>query len=104
MEAEPPPGHVRLYHDLHPDDKYTIQRNFVGSRTPRTHTVVWSCDDNGPLESDELVDIGRGKNSGTGEFVRDLKVGDVVGIWAKARYPGWVNYVDKVEMEIYWAV
>jgi hypothetical protein len=95
---------VKLYHPLLPDEKYTIQRNVVGEKTPKTHTVVWSCDDNDPLDSDELGKIGRGKDTGTGQFVRDLKVGDVVSIWAKARFPGWVNYVDKVMLEIYWAV
>jgi hypothetical protein len=103
IEPAPEGTRLKLHHTLLPDEKYTIQRNFVGNRTPRTHTVVWSCDDNNP-QPDELADIGRGKETGTGEFVRSLKVGDVVNVWAKARFPAWVNYVDEVEVVIYWAV
>lgn len=51
-----------------------------------------------------LAEIGRGKATGDGEFVRNLKLGDIVTVWAKARFPGWVNYVDRVKVDVYWAI
>jgi hypothetical protein len=95
--------HPRLYHDLLPNEEYTIQRNFVADSSPKTHTVVWSChDDEAP--ADWLEDEGRGRETATGDFVRGLKAGDVVSVWAKARFPGWRNHIDMVQVEIYWAV
>ncbi|KAM7201943.1 hypothetical protein V8F20_004651 [Naviculisporaceae sp. PSN 640] len=51
-----------------------------------------------------LAEIGRGKATGDGEFVRNLKLGDIVTVWAKARFAGWVNYVDRVKVDVYWAI
>lgn len=51
-----------------------------------------------------LEKIGRGSETGNGEFVRNLRVGDVVTLWAKARFPGWVNMVQRAEIDVYWAV
>ncbi|KAM7220628.1 hypothetical protein V8F06_004032 [Rhypophila decipiens] len=55
-------------------------------------------------EVQALADVGRGIATGDGEFVRKLKVGDIVTVWAKARFPGWVNYVDRVKVDVYWAI
>jgi len=33
-----------------------------------------------------------------------MKVGDVVPVWGKARFPGWANVVEMVKIDIYWAV
>lgn len=41
---------------------------------------------------------------GNGKFVRSLKMGDVVSVWGKARFPRTVNKVRKVKIDIYWAV
>ena len=72
-----------------------------------THTITWSwLDDIDPKsdEADDLVLFGRGKETGDGEFVRNLKVGDVITVWAKTRFPGWVNNVYSVKVDVYWAV
>ena len=79
--------------------------------------MVWSYTDDiiypPSEESDEPVDIrvvseleecGRGKSTGDGEFVRNLKLGDIVTVWAKARFPGWTNHVERVKVDVYWAV
>ncbi|KAF6792649.1 hypothetical protein CMUS01_16143, partial [Colletotrichum musicola] len=55
-------------------------------------------------EADRLVDFGRGRGTGTGRFVRSLKLGDVVTVWGKARFGGWTNNVEFVKVEIYWAI
>lgn len=79
----------------------------MADHEPRTHTVTWSWEDNIHPESaaaDEIAEKGRGRETGTGEFVRGLRVGDVVSVWVKARFPGWSNHVHRVEVDVYWAV
>lgn len=84
-----------------------LQKNRTAERETHEHVVTWSCDDNilpDSLGGDELEKQGRGRETATGQFVRDLKVGDVVTVWAKARFPGWVNVVEQVKVDVYWAV
>jgi hypothetical protein len=100
-------GRIHLHHPLLPDSKHLIQCNKVAGRSPMTHTITWSwLDDIDPKsdEADDLVLFGRGKETGDGEFVRNLKVGDVITVWAKTRFPGWVNNVYSVKVDVYWAV
>ncbi|CAK7201627.1 hypothetical protein SEUCBS139899_004336 [Sporothrix eucalyptigena] len=53
---------------------------------------------------DPLQKIGRGSETSDGSFVRNLQVGDVVTVWAKARFPGWINTIRRVQVDVYWAV
>ncbi|KAF4976673.1 hypothetical protein FZEAL_6698 [Fusarium zealandicum] len=88
-------------------DKWIIQINKTAHRAYQDHVVTWSYLDNVAPESDDaqkLEEEGRGRETGDGWFVRDLKLGDVVTIWAKARFPAWVNRVEKVKVDVYWAV
>lgn len=56
-------------------------------------------------EDEDFLEIqGRGRESGDGSFVRELKVGDVITVWAKARFSGWANSVESVKMDVYWVV
>jgi hypothetical protein len=84
-----------------------LQKNVTATRDTKVHKVTWRFDDNvvtDSLEAAELEKQGRGRDSGNGKFVRDLKVGDVVTVWAKARFPQWLNVVEEVQMDVYWAV
>jgi hypothetical protein len=92
-----------------PTDDHRIQANVLGRRTFTDHRVVWSwTDDIDPSGDDEraeqLVKAGRGKATGNGEFVRSLTLGDVVTVWGRSRFPGWTNTVERVRIEVYWAV
>ncbi|KXX73252.1 hypothetical protein MMYC01_209905 [Madurella mycetomatis] len=96
-------------HPLLPCEDTKIQCNVVANDEARTHRVVWSYDDDIEPERDveaanRLADEGRGKATGDGKFVCELKLGDVVTIWAKARFPGWKNIVEWVKLEVYFAV
>ncbi len=85
----------------------TIQRNRHAVSAPRDYEIVWRWDDDIQPDSEEAEELdanGRGMETGNGEFVRSLKVGDIVTVWARARFPGWVNAVEKVEVDVYWAV
>jgi hypothetical protein len=93
-------------HPLNPTGT-VLQKNLNATRPAKEHIITWSCDDNirpDSKEAQELEKAGRGRETGTGEIVRDMKVGDVVTVWAKARYGGWVNYVEEVKIDVYWAV
>jgi hypothetical protein len=84
-----------------------LQRNVTAARETREHKIAWYFDDNiitDSLDAVELDKRGRGRDTGNGEFVRNLKVGDVVTVWAKARFAQWLNVVEEVKMDVYWAV
>ncbi|CAN8100797.1 unnamed protein product [Discula destructiva] len=94
-----------FHHDLTASPTHTIQYNKTAVREATTHTIAWSWDDDrNPLMGEALREIGRGEQTGTGEFVRSLKPGDVVSVWAKTRFGGWVNNVDAVKVDVYWAM
>ncbi|GKT42540.1 uncharacterized protein ColSpa_02721 [Colletotrichum spaethianum] len=104
---ETPHGHLAYHHNMHPLENLKIQTNKTAHREFMDHEVVWSwTDDIHPdsPEADRLVEMGRGRGTGTGKFVRSLKLGDVVTVWGKARFGGWANYIESVKVEIYWAV
>jgi len=84
-----------------------IQCNVVAGQEWKEHVVEWSWTDAinpDSFEATELERQGRGKASADGQFVRGLKLGDVVTIWAKVRFPGWRNSIQRVQIDVYWAV
>ncbi|KAH8589721.1 hypothetical protein B0O99DRAFT_636447 [Bisporella sp. PMI_857] len=106
---QPPPKQQTVYkfdhHLLSSDD--TLQHNLSATRESREYTITWSCDDHIHPETPEanaLREIGRGGATANGDYVRNMEVGDVVTVWAKARFPGWVNNVQDVSIDLYWAV
>ncbi|KAL3475355.1 hypothetical protein BJX99DRAFT_229755 [Aspergillus californicus] len=85
-----------------------LQRNRARIQQAKRHTIVWHYLDNTPPDSpeeEELVrDHGRGRGTLAGKQVREMELGDSIIIWARARFPGWVNYVDELSVRIFWAV
>ncbi|TDZ35950.1 hypothetical protein C8035_v008375 [Colletotrichum spinosum] len=105
--VELPNGALAYHHHVHADDNLKIQCNKTATREWAEHEVVWSWEDDilpDSLDADRLEEVGRGRGTGTGRFVRNLKLGDVVTVWGKARFGGWANYVESVKVEIYWAI
>ena len=97
----------RYIHELPHDQKWEIQRNKLATKDFQEHVVTWRWTDDIDPDSEEgqhLDDIGRGKESGTGEVVRSLKMGDVISVWGKARFAGWTNNIERVKVDVYWAV
>lgn len=106
-KGKKPEETFRYTHPLQPNDQWTIQQNKRATSQWQDHKVTWHYLDNVKADSDEgkkLEDVGRGRETGDGSFVRDLKMGDVITVWGKARFPGWVNTVERVKVEVYWAV
>ncbi|KAL2150194.1 hypothetical protein VTH82DRAFT_7870 [Thermothelomyces myriococcoides] len=109
VEWQPETQTYAINHELLPREDYKVQCNVTAQSQTQTHRVVWSYTDDINPERDadavnRLADLGRGKATGNGKFVRELKLGDVVTLWAKARFPGWANHVESVKMDIYYAV
>ncbi|EFQ32762.1 uncharacterized protein GLRG_07906 [Colletotrichum graminicola M1.001] len=102
-----PHGQLAYHHHMHPLENLKIQNNKTAHRPFLDHEVVWSWSDDihpDSPEADQLVEMGRGRGTGTGKFVRSLKLGDVITVWGKARFGGWANHIQSVKVEIYWAV
>jgi hypothetical protein len=94
-------------HSLLPDEAVLLQKNVAARGEAKEHKVTWSYDDHvdpDSVEGTALGELGRGRATASGEFIRNMKVGDVVTVWGKARFPGWTNHVDEVKIEVYWAI
>ncbi|TGO75131.1 hypothetical protein BELL_0232g00030 [Botrytis elliptica] len=106
-DANPATKYPQMFvHALNPDNKI-LQKNKTATRVFEDHKITWRFNDDihpESLEADELEAQGRGRETANGEFVRNLKIGDVVTLWAKARFPGWANTVEDVSMDVYYAV
>ncbi|KAH7037286.1 uncharacterized protein B0I36DRAFT_63859 [Microdochium trichocladiopsis] len=101
--ANVPGGSKKLYHALHPDYKHVIHFNKRVEREVQHHHVEWSWLDGSVTEHVDIGYLGRVPN-GNGDFVRGLRLGDMVTIWGRARYLGWRNKVTSVDVRIYYAV
>lgn len=89
-----------------PDDT-VLQKNVTCVRNMKEHVITWSYDDHIDPESKEANDLqlqGRGSATGSGDLVRGLVLGDVITVWAKSRFPGWMNVIEQVKIDLYWAV
>ncbi|KAH7161194.1 hypothetical protein EDB81DRAFT_784041 [Dactylonectria macrodidyma] len=110
-KLEPVPnqrGKLQFKHPLSHNPDLEIYRNKTATREQRDTVVTWSYLDDIRSDSDaaEQIDMNEGRGRGTldGSFVRDLKLGDVITIWAKSRFNGWVNHIESAQIDVYWAV
>lgn len=109
VELSPVTGEHAFKQPLFPNEHLRVQCNVTAGREPKVHRVVWSYTDGiDPARDVEAVENlrtqGRGQATGDGKFVRDLKLGDVVTLWAKARFPYWTNQVESATMDVYYAI
>ncbi|KAL1894903.1 hypothetical protein Sste5346_005590 [Sporothrix stenoceras] len=86
------------------DEKTSVETAPEAEHASSTDATYGGGEGEAEAEVHPLEKIGRGAETGNGEFVRNLRVGDVVTLWAKARFPGWVNMVQRAEIDVYWAV
>lgn len=86
----------------------TLQHNVLVHPFATRHEITWSyldTLDTDPEVAEKLAaESGRGKETMNGEFVRNMKAGDSVVLWARARFPGWENVVHDAEVKVFWAV
>ncbi|CEL08285.1 hypothetical protein ASPCAL11436 [Aspergillus calidoustus] len=85
-----------------------LQRNRARIQQPQRHIVVWHYLDDIAADSPESEELerseGRGRNTLAGKQVRELEPGDSIMVWARARFPGWINYVNELSVRVFWAV
>ncbi|KAL2854297.1 hypothetical protein BJY01DRAFT_44488 [Aspergillus pseudoustus] len=85
-----------------------LQRNRTRVQRPQRHIVVWHYLDGIAADSLEAEQLersqGRGRNTFAGEQVRELGPGDSIMVWARSRFPGWVNYVNALSVRVFWVV
>ncbi|KAL4774071.1 hypothetical protein BDW60DRAFT_14967 [Aspergillus nidulans var. acristatus] len=85
-----------------------LQRNRTRIYEAKRHNIIWHYLDDVAADSQEAEDIaremGRGRDTLGGKQVREMEIGDAILIWARARFPGWRNYVDDVSVQVFWAV
>ena len=104
---------------MNPDTSkvWHLQSNIRASENEALHEVVWTDLDDAKVNSWEETGSGDGRG-----FVRLLQPGDKIAVIARARaschlltlnfekltgffqYPGWVNYVRRVEVEIFYSL
>ncbi|KAJ7676705.1 hypothetical protein DFH06DRAFT_1168856 [Mycena polygramma] len=72
------------------ESRWMLQRNFCALRYFLEHVVAWGA---GASESK------RGAGDGAG-FVTQLRSGDRIAVVARARFPGWSNVVERVEVSV----
>ncbi|CCU82869.1 unnamed protein product [Blumeria hordei] len=104
--GEAPRTEQRFFHPLLPDQNI-LQKNLTAIGSTKEHVIVWSYDDDIDPESEaanELEKNGRGCYTGNGSYVRSLRPGDIVTVWGKSRFNHWVNYVEGLNIDVYWAV
>ncbi|KAL5337817.1 hypothetical protein BJX70DRAFT_368469 [Aspergillus crustosus] len=86
----------------------TLQRNRARIQRAKRHTITWHYLDNTPSDSPEAEDAeryeGRGRETLGGKQLREMELGDSMLVWARARFPGWVNYVDELSIRVFWAI
>lgn len=104
---------------------WLVQRNYRASPSIRKHEVIWTDDDEA-VQEDPVTD-GDSVGSGDGQgFSTSLSPGDKIALIARAKvsttgsrfsatirsqnmylksqYPGWVNNVHGVEVEVYYSL
>lgn len=91
---------------LEPADEWLVQKNKRAHGNYTDHEIVWSYTDaaEDTVATAALQAAGRGAATGNGKFVRRLAVGDIVTLWAKARFMGWDNKVENASVSVYWAI
>lgn len=89
------------------EHRYEAQYNVQSQSQMTEHVFEWRWTDDTPAEGpggDALAAVGRGRATGDGRFVRELRLGDCVSLWARARYPAWRNHVETASVEVYFAL
>lgn len=99
---------IETPYEINPPSDH-LQRNIVARRKSTCHEIILRYTDT--IAESELTtkqidadDLGRGWRSMDGSFVRGLKVGECVTIWARARFPGWLNVTEEATITLYWAL
>ena len=78
---------------------WLVQRNKAAKRDYVQYYLQWTVGEH--VDPAEAEDAGRGTGAG---FIESLQPGDRIGLWMRAQYPGWANFVKKAEVEVLYDV
>jgi hypothetical protein len=103
------PGDPPTYKYDHPGQPWggRLQSSQTANSYIKEHAITWASNDSIDPNSSEGAQLereGRGRCTGNGDFVRNLKFGDIITIWAKARFSEWTSTVQEVKIDVYWAI
>ncbi|KAJ5628302.1 hypothetical protein N7490_010530 [Penicillium lividum] len=102
------PQHYGPDHELLLPRENKVQLNAKSKGDLQNNTIVWHYLDDIQSDSAEAYEIertkGRGRFTLDGRYLRELEVGDSIALWARARFPGWTNYVYHATIRVFWAV
>jgi len=82
----PAPNQANASGDL---ERPTIQRNVCAQLTSRIHHNDWNFSTSSQSRR---------------EWLAAIQLGDNIGVFPKARFSGWVNYVEAVKIEVWCAM
>lgn len=71
-------------------ERHMIQRNVRANNMSRKHVVTWVRED-----TNTALEIR--------EWMAKIRPGDTVCVYPKARFRGWVNYVEYAKIEVFCA-
>lgn len=85
-----------------------LQSNPTAERDTQKYNITWHYKDSiaaGSVEAEEIQrSEGRGGSTLDGRRVREMRLGDTISVWGRARFGGWENYVKRLNVRVFWAV
>ncbi|KAF8177348.1 hypothetical protein K438DRAFT_1978641 [Mycena galopus ATCC 62051] len=78
--------------------RWDVQRNFCADdEAYREYVIIWDVD------GTSIASAEGGAGQGV-DFISCLEPGDKIAVIARARYLGWVNYVQSVQVSVYYSL
>ncbi|KAF8177350.1 hypothetical protein K438DRAFT_2041672 [Mycena galopus ATCC 62051] len=78
--------------------RWNVQRNFCADdEAYREYIVIWDAD------GTSIASAEGGAGQGV-DFISCLEPGDKIAVIARARYPGWANYVQSAQVSVYYSL
>lgn len=85
-----------------------LQSNLAATGRTQNYTITWHHLDDiqpGTAEAEEIEKTqGRGHATLDGRRVREMRPGDSISVWARARFGAWANHVQALSVRVFWAV
>lgn len=85
-----------------------LQSNLTATRETKNYTITWhhlDAIEPGTADAEEIEKTqGRGHATLDGRRVREMRPGDSISVWARARFGGWVNHVQALSVRVFWTV
>lgn len=85
-----------------------LQSNLTATGETKHYTITWhhlDAIEPGTPEAEEIEQAqGRGHATLDGRRVREMRPGDSISVWGRARFGGWANHVQGLSVRVFWGV